>query len=153
MSKLGLFSNAKIVDQSGYVTGYWQSWFRALWRCGGGSGGGFGALFLTTSMAALNSGTIYIGTTRPGFIVNIQATTGTGTVLTSAEVLTIKNSSGSTMGTLTIPLNSTAGTVATSTPYTNNYVVQNDYISITSSGLSTGTVPVMFTVTFEYDSA
>jgi hypothetical protein len=68
--------------------------------------------------------------------------------ISSADpTLTVRDSSGLSMGTITIPhLTSAAGRVHTLGPTVNNVVTENSFITIESDGASTNSAKLRFTV-------
>lgn len=68
--------------------------------------------------------------------------------ISSADsTLTVRDFTGSSMGTITIPhAVSSAGDVATLTPTTNNFVTADSFITIESDGASTNSAKLRFTV-------
>lgn len=74
-----------------------------------------------------------------------------GSIAGSDLVVTVKNSSSSTMGTLTVTQSgSAAGDVDFVNPTTNNTVTDNDYILVQSDGGPTSHVDFMVSVVVEH---
>lgn len=73
-----------------------------------------------------------------------------GTIATADATITIKNSAGSSMGTITVDyVGSAAGDIDTLDPSSNNIVVDNDYITIETNGASTNAVRMILSVVVE----
>lgn len=72
------------------------------------------------------------------------------TIATSDATIDVKNSSGTSMGTITVTQSASAsGDVDTLEPASNNTVSDNDYITIETDGASTNAERLWFTVTID----
>lgn len=138
-----------VLDAQGKLVTNWTQWIYNLYTAIGGQAGA-GAYFLNTRIDDIHTAsTVYLVIPRAGIVTSVSGIIQ-GTVLTTAETVTIKNSSSNTLGILTFPSSSTAGTVKTTIPTSNNIINAQDYLKITSSGLSSSSVACWFTVTVQY---
>ncbi len=82
-------------------------------------------------------GTVYVPIPFAGNIIKIQ-TVLEGAITNADSTITINNSSGTTMGTITVAYTgSAAGDVDLVEPTSDNTTTDNDYITVSSDGSST----------------
>lgn len=90
--------------------------------------------------------TIYVPIPYAGTVSKVMTVVG-GAFSTSDVEIDVKNSAGSSMGTLTITQSgSAAGDTDTLAPASNNTVTADDYITVETDGASTDTTKLWFTV-------
>lgn len=138
----------QVVVGKGFVNRIWGTWFSLLYSKLGGAN--VGSLFLTARMddvSVLN--TLFIPVPVNCNLLEVYCTVQ-GSVTGADEVININNNAGSTLGTLTIPLLSPAGTVVSKSFTNNNAFVKGTNIRLTSQGLSGGSVNGLFTIIFNY---
>lgn len=93
--------------------------------------------------------TVYVPIPFAGTIVKVL-TVLEASISSSNSTVTVKNSAGSSMGTLTITASgSAAGDVDTLEPTTNNTVTADSFITIESDGASTNTAKLRFVVVLD----
>lgn len=96
--------------------------------------------------------TIYIPIANAGTVTKV-ITALEGPIITADALLTIKNSAGTSMGTITITQSgSAAGDVDTVSPVANNTVAANTAITIETDGASSTTERVWFTIVVDRTS-
>lgn len=96
-----------------------------------------------------NAGSSYVPIPYAGTIAKVVSVL-TGAITTADAVITVRNSAGVSMGTITIAQSgSAAGDVDTLTPASNNTVTADSYIRLESNGASTNNVPVHFAIVLE----
>ena len=96
--------------------------------------------------------TIYIPIQNAGTVAKV-VTVLEGAIATSDALLTVKNSAGTSMGTITITqLGSAAGDVDTVSPVANNTVAADTAITIETNGASTTAQRVWFTIVVDRTS-
>ena len=93
--------------------------------------------------------TVYVPIPFAGTIVKVL-TVLEASISSSNSTVTVKNSAGSSMGTLTITASgSAAGDVDILEPTTNNTVTADSFITIESNGASTNTAKLRFVVVLD----
>lgn len=93
--------------------------------------------------------TIYVPIPYAGTVAKV-ITVIAGAFSTANDTIDVKNSAGSSMGTLTITQSgSAAGDVDTLAPSTNNTVTADDFITVETNGASTDTTKLWFTVVID----
>jgi hypothetical protein len=96
-----------------------------------------------------NAGSIYVPIPYAGTIAKVISVL-TASIATADAVVTVRNSAGVSMGTLTIAHSgSAAGDVDTLLPVSNNTVTADTFITLESNGASTNNVPVNFAIVLE----
>lgn len=115
-----------------------------------GSGSGtwsFKEYTLSATIADISTAsTIYVPVPYAGTVLKVN-TVLTGAIATADSVLTVKNSAGSSMGTITVAYTSSAaGDCDSLTPASNNTVTAGSFITVETDGASTNTIPVVITV-------
>jgi len=89
---------------------------------------------------------LYIPTPFAGTVISVQSVID-GALATADATVTVKNSAGASMGTMTLAFSgSAAGDVDTLSPSTNNTLTANGYMTIESDGASTNVVRANFVV-------
>lgn len=90
--------------------------------------------------------TVYVAIPYAGTITGVWSILE-GAIATGDATITVKNSAGTSMGTLTITQSgSAAGDVDSNTSLTNNAVTDADYITVETDGASTNTVKLWLTI-------
>lgn len=96
-----------------------------------------------------NAGSTYVPIPYAGTIAKVISVL-TGAITTADAVVTVKNSAGVSMGTITIAHSgSAAGDIDTLIPVSNNTVTADTFITLESNGASTNNVPVNFAIVLE----
>lgn len=121
----------------------WKQWFIELHR----------EAKIKTQEAKIDdistASTIYVPLSHTGRVAEIR-TVIDGAISTADATLTAKNSSGTSMGTITITQSgSAAGDTDSLTSPTNVDVTKGDYMTIETNGSSTGTVACYITILFD----
>lgn len=143
-------NSALLLPEGTLTSQAWGNWFNNLYQ-NLGAGNGVGAFFLSARIDSLSTaGSIWIPIPRNGTVTQVisciqRATSG------ADETLTITSSTG-TLGTITISNGSTAGTVDTLNPTTNNIVTTGGTIQIATAGTSSGAAPCLITLVVEYNA-
>ena len=103
----------------------------------------------TTKENVSNAGSSYVPIPYAGTIAKVVSVL-TGAITTADAVITVRNSAGVSMGTITIAHSgSAAGDVDTLVPVSNNTVTADTFITLESNGASTNNVPVHFAIVLE----
>ena len=93
--------------------------------------------------------TIYIPMPYAGNVIKVT-TVLEGTLVTADSTIDVKNSAGSSMGTITVAFSgSAAGDLDSLVPVSNNVVTDDDYITIETDGASVNTRSLWITVVLE----
>lgn len=142
-------STSQMVVSQGFITRRWGQWFSSLFTKLGGIQA-LGTYYLTLRIADISvASTVWLPIPADGLIRSVYSVIG-GTIVTNPEVITVRNPSNSSIGTITIAAGDTAGTVDSVDITSNNIVSQGDKISLVSTGDSTSAVEAWFTVVIEY---
>lgn len=138
-------TNTQIVISSGFVTRRWGAWLHGLYQKMGGTES-FGSYTIQASITDISvPATIYINVPFTGSIALFRSVIQSN-IVTVDEVVKIRNPDGVIIGTITIPVLSTAGADGSTIINTNNTVSAGDVISIESLGNSSSACPAGFSV-------
>lgn len=118
---------------------------------GAGSGDWLPLTYMVSGVIAdiSTAETVYIPIPYAGTVTKVTGVLA-GVITLADSIVTVKNSAGVSMGTLTIAnAGSGAGTVDILSPASNNTVSANSYITVETDGASTGAQKWWFIVTIE----
>lgn len=126
------------------LSNMWNQWIQTLYRSLGGLQGVVPLMINMKMDDASVASDVYIGMPRGGTVKEVYATIG-ATVTGVDETLSVFNSAGSSLGTITMTAGHTAGHVYKLQTSGNNVVGEQSFIRVNAAGTSTLLLPVHIT--------